>query len=319
MDCFGRLAKCSLKFFNIIFMVSGIGVILVGSYAKYQIDYSYMKHILDPEVNTGYDSACMVLIIFGVVVLLIAVFGFLTACLPERCSYGKKFFGGLYIFFLSLLLIGELGGGITAAVFKGKIDDQLPDILKKSLGSHYKPGLNLQAKAWDYVQVWLTCCGSKGPQDYYGSHFNDTNQHVPDTCCVMTNNDPELPHVKNSTECQLEAYQIQHNATSTSDFIKKEGCYTSFDSQIKSHVALLVGVGVGIAMLELLGILLACYLIRKGHDNYDDDDDDDHNNDDDNDPRGLDADDESTNNNDDDNDTRDRVCTNETLNCVGCI
>ncbi|KAH3887944.1 hypothetical protein DPMN_011966, partial [Dreissena polymorpha] len=169
-----------------------------------------------------------------------------------------------YIFFLSVVLIGELGGGIAAAVFKGKIHDQLPDILNKSLGPNYTPGNSLQTKAWDYVQVWLTCCGSTGPKDYSGTNFTDKSTHVPDTCCVLTNNDPDKPIVKNSTACQTEANQIQHNATATSNFVKKEGCFTSFESQIKSHVVLLVGVGVGIAMLELLGIVLACYVCRRG-------------------------------------------------------
>ncbi|XP_052223175.1 uncharacterized protein LOC127839051 [Dreissena polymorpha] len=233
-----------------------------------------IQHIVTLDSNeSAFNTAATVLIIFGVVILMFAAFGFFFVCLPKRCSGGKQLFGGLYIIFLSLVLIGELGGEIAAAVFKGKLDDQLPDILKKSLGSNYKEGNNLQAKAWDFVQVLLTCCGSKGPQDYYGTSFNNTNRHVPDTCCVLTNKDPEHPNVKNYFECQFEAYQIQHNVTSnSSDFIHKEGCFTSFESQINGHLAQLVGIGVAIVMLELLGIVLACYVCRKGDDNDPDND-----------------------------------------------
>ncbi|XP_052232677.1 tetraspanin-7-like [Dreissena polymorpha] len=268
MDCCGCLASFGLISFNLIFMLSGIAVLGVGIWARVNKDIVNMQHIVTLDSgDNALKTASTVLIIFGVVVLLFAAFGFFAACLPKRCSGGKKFFGGLYIFFLSLVLIGELSGGITAAVFKKKIDDQLPDILKKTLSTHYKPGNNLQAKAWDYVQVWLTCCGSKeGPLDYIGTNFTSSDKYVPDTCCVLTNNNPDQPNPKNSTACQLEAGQIQSklNLTTTSDFVKTEGCYTSFESQIKSHVILLIGVGVGIAMLEFLGIVLACIVCRRG-------------------------------------------------------
>lgn len=256
--CGECLAKFGLISFNILFLLSGIGVLGVGIWVKVDKNVVNMQHLVEFDSNDKQlEIAANILIGFGAFVLLISALGFFAACTQ------KKIFIGLYIAFLVLVFAGEFAGGITAAVFKGKIEDELPKVLTRSF-KKYTPGKNLLAKAWDYMQVWLSCCGSEGYWNYAKVNFTKPNIHVPTTCCKLSKADPESPVAQNSTMCQQEA-SVSNQTVFT--YLQKEGCYKSLEDAIKSHLGLIIGIGVGIAMLQLLGIVLACCVCRRDKDN----------------------------------------------------
>lgn len=259
--CGECLAKFGLISFNIIFLLSGVAVLGVGIWVKVDKDVVNMQNLVQfDSTDKSLDTAAYVLIGFGAFVLLVSALGFFAACSQNTV------FIALYIAFLVIIFVGEFAGGITAAVYKGKIDEKLPEILQGSL-KNYTEGNTLINKAWDYVQVWMSCCGSKGPIDYSNGNFTNPTHHVPTTCCVLSNSDPEKPTPKNVTACQHDADIIQKGTDITSASLKKNGCFSSFEEQIKSHLALIIGVGVGIGMIQLLGIVLACYVCRSDRDN----------------------------------------------------
>ncbi|KAL4225046.1 hypothetical protein ACF0H5_015740 [Mactra antiquata] len=263
MGCGECMAKFGLITFNILFLLSGVAVLGVGIWVKVDKNVVNMQHLVEFDSDDkSLSNAAWVLIGFGSFVLLVSAFGFLAACCAEK----TRFFIIGYIFFLVVIFCGEFGGGITAAVFKGKIDSKLQETLTSSLES-YKPGNNLIAKAWDYVQTWLKCCGSNlGPKDYKNANFTDLGQHVPKTCCVLKNNDPENPTPENEAQCQIDALQCQSSNTCPSKNVKIEGCYKEFEKEIKSHLVLIIGVGVGIAMFQLLGIVMAICICKNKKD-----------------------------------------------------
>lgn len=258
--CGECLAKFGLISFNILFLLSGIGVLGVGIWLKVDKNVVNMQHLVEfDSKDKQLDIAANILIGFGSFVLLVSALGFFAACTQ------KKIFIGFYIAFLVLIFAGEFAGGITAAVFKGKIEDELPKILSKTF-SQYTPGKNLLAKAWDYMQVWLKCCGSTGFKDYQHVNFTKPTQHVPLTCCKLSNKDPENPKPLDSNKC-LEEATIPSSQNNTFMYLQGEGCYSSLEDAIKSHLGLIIGVGVGIAMIQLLGIVLACCVCRRDKDN----------------------------------------------------
>lgn len=260
------MAKFGLITFNVLFLISGIAVLGVGIWVKVDKNVVNMQHLVEFDSDDkSLSNAAWVLIGFGAFVLIVSVFGFLAACCAEK----TRFFIIGYIFFLVIIFCGEFGGGITAAVFKKDVDNNLQKTLKKSL-DNYIPGNNLIAKAWDYMQTWLKCCGSKqGPKDYKNANFTGTTDHVPKSCCVLTNSDPENPTPKNSAQCQTDAStcQTSTNGTCPNTYVKTEGCYDKLEQEIKSHLALIIGVGVGIAMFQLLGIVMAVCICKRGGSN----------------------------------------------------
>ncbi|XP_045175944.2 tetraspanin-6-like [Mercenaria mercenaria] len=260
-ECF---AKFGLITFNIIFLLSGIAVLAVGIWVRVDKNVVNMQNLVEFDSDDkSLSTAAYVLIGFGSFVLIVSAFGFLAAC----CASKTKFFIVGYIAFLVIIFIGEFAGGITAAVFKGKIDDNLPDVLSDSF-KKYEPGKgHLLAKAWDYMQTWLHCCGSGGPKDYKNVNFTSLTQHVPKTCCKLSNSDPEDAKPENAAACQIEALWFQNDTQGkTYSNVQTKGCYSSLEDKIKSHIGVIIGVAVGIAMFQLLGIVMSICICKRDRD-----------------------------------------------------
>ncbi|KAF2901311.1 hypothetical protein ILUMI_04889 [Ignelater luminosus] len=88
--------------------------------------------------------------------------------------------------------------------------------------------------AWDNVQTKLMCCGTEGSDDW-----RQTGLAVPNSCCKNEN-------TSIGSSC-LTGY---HN----------EGCLSKLKSIIQDKSTVLIGVGIGIAFIQILGIVLACLL-----------------------------------------------------------
>ncbi|OPL33619.1 hypothetical protein AM593_00528, partial [Mytilus galloprovincialis] len=153
-----------------------------------------------------------------------------------------------------LVFLGEFSAGIIAAVYKGKVDDTLQTVLRESLSEYDSKNKTseLVNKGWDGIQSWLKCCGERNFTDYTVMKIPLADDKlVPDSCCGS-----------NKQECQKEAKAKVKPFKNLYD----QGCYDQMENQIKSHITLLIGAGVGVAMFQLLGIFLACAAWKKSDD-----------------------------------------------------
>lgn len=87
-------------------------------------------------------------------------------------------------------------------------------------------------------------CGINGPNDWKRIYINTT---VPSTCCHL------LP--ENVKQC-------------TSVYASKEGCYPKLLNFLDTKSLLLGFVGIGIAVVQLIGVIFACALSRAFRENY---------------------------------------------------
>ncbi|KAK3101305.1 hypothetical protein FSP39_002550 [Pinctada imbricata] len=148
MDCCTGFARFLLIFFNIIFILSGIGVLGVGIFVIADPDSKKLQQLISVDSTDQYlKRIAYVLIGFGSFVLLVGLLGFLAGL--KRWKFAII----LYIMFLVVIFIGELGGGIAAAVFKSKVEDGLKDTLGKALQQYNGTNPNaVVTKAWDAAQ-----------------------------------------------------------------------------------------------------------------------------------------------------------------------
>lgn len=122
--------------------------------------------------------------------------------------------------------------------------------LQSKLESSIKNSDNNDIMAWDNVQRKLHCCGVNGPADWVDLSRNGT---LRTSCCR-----PELIDDR-SNDCK-EAYPL------FKDKYYQEGCVNKLKDKVDNNARSLIGVGIGIAFIQLLGIFLACWLasaIRK--------------------------------------------------------
>ncbi|KAH9519145.1 cd82 antigen [Bulinus truncatus] len=250
MGFFSSCSRALLIIFNLIFWLSGAAILAVGIWILVDPQLrEYMKVIKDGTQDEEFlKTSAYILIGFGSFVFLV---GFCGCCGAIRAS---KCLLGFYIFFLVVVFAGELAAGIYVAVFKndieGKLEKGLVDSIKKSYDGDLGP-------AWDTIQKELTCCGGESYKDYENSTWSSKqtgNVKIPPSCCKLVDGKP-----KNLTRCQ---------ETEEGYFFDK-GCRKALLDWISDHSAILIGVGCGIAGLEIVGLICAiCFCRHIDKDKY---------------------------------------------------
>lgn len=141
---------------------------------------------------------------------------------------------------LAVIFIVELAVGIAACLFKADLQDHLNDSLERSIGRSDPDDLY----AWDNVQRKLNCCGISGPADW----ADLSRDHVIRPSCCR----PEQIN-QSSNDCS-------NSAALYKDRYYQDGCLSKLKQRVGSKTSLLVVVGLGFAFLQILGIVLACWL-----------------------------------------------------------
>ncbi|KAJ8320964.1 hypothetical protein KUTeg_002551 [Tegillarca granosa] len=117
------------------------------------------------------------------------------------------------------------------------VESKVEELMKKSL-EDYHPG-----SVWDKLQQEFQCCGAKNYTEYEGKLQNNTV--VPKSCCKA-----------DKTTC------TGTQADVSAGNIYKIGCLDSFVNWVKDRIFIIGGVGIGLAFVQIVGILFACCLAR---------------------------------------------------------
>lgn len=224
MACAPKTAKFLLFAFNFLFFVSGLIVLIVGAIVKSN----------EPDYDGVYDQAyygvAVLLIIVGCFITIISFFGCCGAIRESKCM--------LYTFsvIVGVIFLLELSGGIAAYVHRGDLKGHFTDGMSQTLCD---PAHNA---SWTRMQQDMHCCGV----DNYTNYWNESGTcntpyprpALPPSCCK--NNDP--------------------NCSESSKTRNPTGCATAIVDQVEDHMYLIGGIAIGFAFVQLLGIVLACYL-----------------------------------------------------------
>jgi CD63 antigen len=233
-------AKYLVFFFNFLFFISGIVIIAVGAVVRVQLSENIETHTGMETLKAG----PIVLIVIGSFITLIAFFGCCGAIKSNYCML-MTFAGILFVIFIS-----EFAIGITAYVNKDTIKTELHDWMNKEVDEFNK---NVSRSNWNDYQILWECCGANNTvHDYCHDNKDDKNCKLPQGCCDFTKE------------------QISKNATCTleSKELFQRGCYDATVDFVNDNVTKIGGVGIGIAFIQLLGIVLACCLgsaVRGSH------------------------------------------------------
>ncbi|XP_037035111.1 23 kDa integral membrane protein [Bradysia coprophila] len=226
-SCGMNIIKYILFVFNVFFAISGLGILIAG--ALVLSDINEFNYFLEGRVT----APPIVLIVTGAIIFLIASLGCYGA-IRESPSMLYAF-----AFLLLIIFIVELAVGIAACVFKS----DLQMMLQKSLQDSIERSSMDDIMAWDNVQQKLQCCGINGASDWQDFSRNHT---IRASCCRPN-------HIDGTKDCKNGAALFQHR-------YYQDGCLPKLKSKIDSNAVVLIGVGLGLAFVQLLGIVLACWL-----------------------------------------------------------
>ncbi|XP_019876654.1 23 kDa integral membrane protein [Aethina tumida] len=241
MDCQSIMRNYSrylLIVFNLIFALTGILIVSIGATVKAY--YNEYQSFLDNKFVYSSD----LLIVIGVIIFIIAFFGCCGAIKENSCMT-TTFSSLLVVVFILEILVG-IGG----VLLKGRTTEIVENALFDTMKEYGEPNFNETTALWDQVQQRFHCCGVDTYYDWF-NHTNTTKNTLPVSCCKI-----ETGTLGNFT-CDV-----------NSNSLYKQGCLQIFSEYIKGHAATVEGVGLGLAIIQLLGILLACYLSKQIRSDY---------------------------------------------------
>nr|XP_019934563.1 PREDICTED: CD151 antigen-like isoform X2 [Paralichthys olivaceus] len=234
--------KYLLFLFNILFWLAGGAVLAVGVWTLMEkSDYISLLN------SSFYSASAYILIVAGVIVIVTGIIG---------CCATLKEMKSLLVVYLILLLcifLLEVIAGVLAYInyqecfpFCYQLDEELRQNLKVTMQQKYQqPGEESVTQAVDRLHQEFKCCGSNNYSDWRDSVWiraADNRQLVPDSCCKTP-----------SVLCGRRDHPSN---------IYKGGCILKLEDFILSQLYILGAVGIGIAFLQLVGMMFTCCLYR---------------------------------------------------------
>lgn len=137
---------------------------------------------------------------------------------------------------MGLVFLVKLAIGITAIALRVDLEDYLHIRLNKAINQRSGD----EMKAWNSFQILHKCCGIEGPKDWL-----DANTNIPSSCCRPNLIDINTKDCLNSPPILQERYYAG-------------GCLRKLYDKVSQNEDILIGVGIGSAFIQCLGIVLGC-------------------------------------------------------------
>lgn len=250
--CGPQCAKIMLILFNIIFWLSGAALLGVGIWVL--VDNSLVKYIdffaAVDESGALLKYAAYILIAVGCFVLVVGFCGCCGAIRESQCLLG------LYIFFLVIVMAGEIALGVLAIIFKGKLENAATNKFQDTLREKYNKTTDAGMAFTDavmFVEREGKCCGLNGFEDYRTAGVTS----VPVSCCKLKDEAKEKNQLTPS-----DAVDYNNCVSGGDDSYIDNGCKDALETWVKNNSIIVIGVGIGIACLELFGFIFAICLCR---------------------------------------------------------
>lgn len=220
-----------------------VGAGLIGFYQLHLLTFISPEFFVVPLVLLG----------GGAFTLMVSMIGLLAT--SRRSPILLRF----YAFMLVLAFIVLLGGVACSIRVVFIIHIGVNHSLAVPLIRKY--GMDPTAtNAWDNLHETYRCCGAEtsfdlGYMAWEDNHILKPSKAVPDSCCL-----------KPTKGCGKDLFN-KHSLKKMAEYVKKihvHGCLHAMDKVLKGHVVKILLVfafsGVFLAMVELLGVVLACCL-----------------------------------------------------------
>jgi len=263
--CGPTCARVLLIIFNIIFWLSGAALVALGVLLLVNADFTnnieFLNYVAEviPDASVSMIQICAyALIAIGVFVLIVGFCGCCGAIKESKCMLG------FYIFFLVVVMLCEGAVGGLMIWFRSDILATADEQFKDLMTTKYESDGNVR-EVVNNVQQELMCCGWAGVDDYSEVSWDGVDDIVP-SCCVLP--DTYTGDFLNVTWSDVGDATAQTNCQDLTNMDLaatgryQQSCKDGMENWIEENSIILIGVAIGIACLELFGIIFACCLCR---------------------------------------------------------
>ncbi|CAL8103411.1 unnamed protein product [Calicophoron daubneyi] len=148
MGCGEKCQQCYLIILNIITLLIGLALLVVGIYAEVE-----MRKLVAGDNNEA-DIIYIFIIVLGALFLFLGVFGCCGACRKSLCCLK------LYLIFASILFLFSIAVAITGYVKRDQAKAFLETGIKQMYSGYEK--IRGYKSTIDFMQRKLKCCGVTG-------------------------------------------------------------------------------------------------------------------------------------------------------------
>ncbi|XP_030335883.1 tetraspanin-7-like [Strigops habroptila] len=221
------LLKLSLMAFSIVFWAAGLTMFIIGLWARV-----FLGSYLELSANSS-PSAPAILLATGTVVIIWGFLGCFGAATEHRGLLRA------YSAFLTTVMAAGLAAGLSALIYRQNIAQGFQEGLQQALLTYGKD--EGMADALDALQRSLSCCGVQSYQDWLTTPWGlEQNGSVPFSCC--------------------QARQGCHRSPPDTRGLHHDGCFPKVLAFVSSNMFYIASAALGLALLQLIGIVLACLL-----------------------------------------------------------
>ncbi|XP_074086613.1 CD82 antigen [Macrotis lagotis] len=251
-----KVTKYFLFLFNLLFFL--LGGMILGFGIWILADRSSFISVL--QTSSNLKIASYVFIGVGAMTMLVSFLGCIGAVNEIQCLLG------MYFAVLLLILVAQVTAGILVYIHADEVKEEMNTIVTE-LMMNYDPD-NQEQKAvqdtWDYVQTEVKCCGWTSPLNWTNNEnlMNRTVTTYPCSC-----SDEESPLV-NTEELVRSGFCTLVNTTQNDPMawpVYTTGCMEKVQKWLQDNLGIILGACIGVAVIELLGMMLSICLCRHVH------------------------------------------------------
>uniref|UniRef100_UPI00398F62AB CD82 antigen-like isoform X1 n=1 Tax=Pristiophorus japonicus TaxID=55135 RepID=UPI00398F62AB len=236
-----KATKYFLFLFNLLFFI--LGAVILGFGLWILLDKTSFIAVLQSS-SSALKIGSYILLGVGSVTMLMGFLGCLGAVNEVKCLLG------LYFICLLLILIAQITAGVLIYIQRDGLKSEIAEIIHQMI-INYNPQENTGKSfgtTWDYIQRKLECCGWTGPWNWTENVIirNSSVTLTPCSCHKRLANDS----VPETGFCEGD------------DNVHGAGCISSVEEWLQSNVGIIFGVCIGVAVIELLGMILSMCLCK---------------------------------------------------------
>uniref|UniRef100_A0A8C8ZKD6 Tetraspanin n=1 Tax=Prolemur simus TaxID=1328070 RepID=A0A8C8ZKD6_PROSS len=224
-----KITKYFLFLFNLIFFI--LGAVILGFGVWILADRSSFISVLQTS-SSSLSMGGYIFIGVGAVTMLMGFLGCIGAVNEVRCLLG--------------LLKQEMGSIVTELI--------------RNYNSSHEDSLQ---EAWDYVQAQVKCCGWVSYYNWTENADLMSRTQVTYPCSCEDKGEEDDSLFLRKGFCEANSTQ---SSNSPEDWpVYKEGCMEKVQAWLQENLGIILGVCGGVAVIELLGMLLSICLCRHVH------------------------------------------------------
>lgn len=228
-----KCVKFLLYVLLLAFCACAVGLIVVGV---------AVQLVLNQTITHGATPGALlpvVIIVVGAFLFLVAFVGCCGACKENYCLMIT------FAIFLTLIMLVEVAVAIAGYVFKDKVITEFNKNFQQQMQNYSKN--NETASFLDKMQEEFKCCGAANYTDWENIPGMGKDR-VPDSCCINV-----------TAHCGT---NFDQNAINT------QGCVEKIGIWVRKNVLVVAAAALGIAFVEILGIVFACCLVKSIRSGY---------------------------------------------------